>query len=87
MEDVDFADDPEEGEMADNEEWETEDEGVEEGTDPHDDSELTFSKHTGTYPPTFLSKDLPRHSFHKVVPTPPTFLSSKVRTPRHSSFV
>ncbi|NP_001088640.1 angio associated migratory cell protein L homeolog [Xenopus laevis] len=48
MEDVDFADDPEDGEMADNEEWETEDEGVEEGTDPHDDSELTFSKHTAS---------------------------------------
>ncbi|CAH2305189.1 angio-associated migratory cell [Pelobates cultripes] len=47
MEDVDFADEPEAGEMAD-EEWETEDEGVEEGAEPHDDSELTFSKHTAS---------------------------------------
>ncbi|XP_073490487.1 angio-associated migratory cell protein [Aquarana catesbeiana] len=47
MEDVDFADEPEDGEMAD-EAWETEDEGVEEGTEPHDDSELTYTKHTGS---------------------------------------
>lgn len=46
MEDVDFADEPEDGEMAD-EAWETEDEGVGEGAEPHDDSELTYSKHTG----------------------------------------
>ncbi|CAN2389106.1 smooth muscle cell migration [Pristimantis euphronides] len=47
MEDVDFADEPEDGEMGD-EEWETEDEGVEEGAEPHDDSELTYSNHTAS---------------------------------------
>nr|XP_033801489.1 angio-associated migratory cell protein [Geotrypetes seraphini] len=45
MEDVDFAD---EGDGAENEDWETEDEGVEEGMDALDDSEVTFSRHTAS---------------------------------------
>lgn len=47
IEDVDFEDAADGAELAD-EEWETEDEGVEEGMDAQDDSEVTFSKHTAS---------------------------------------
>ncbi|KAJ1184158.1 hypothetical protein NDU88_000968 [Pleurodeles waltl] len=48
IEDVDFEDAADGAELADDEEWETEDEGVEEGMEAQDDSEVTFSKHTAS---------------------------------------
>ncbi|XP_064419954.1 angio-associated migratory cell protein [Latimeria chalumnae] len=48
VEDVDFAEGEDNEGFADDEEWETEDEGEENMEAMQDDSELTFSKHTGS---------------------------------------
>ncbi|MBN3308412.1 angio-associated migratory cell protein [Amia ocellicauda] len=45
LEDVDFEEEDGDGNVADDEDWQTEDEDMEAG---QDDSELTFSKHTGS---------------------------------------
>jgi len=61
MEDVDFDD--EAGEEADAEAWETEDdEGVEDGMEPQDDSEVTFSLHSGKWRARAAAAGVPRGS-------------------------